>query len=111
MLKYVLFGSVAVLICVAVQAHAAALPNDEIDRAIACSVYGGFASDADPRTVPTKIAINRMVEAAVASGARSQAQVNDLFYETMQQAMDREPRGELSANWNECAKTFAQQAL
>lgn len=110
MLKLALFGSVAVLLCMAVQAHAAPPPSDEIDRAIFCSVYGGFAPEADPRTAPAKRAIDRIVEDAVASGARTQAQVRDQFYDTAMQAMKQEPREELIANWNECAASFAPQA-
>ena len=110
MLKIAMFGSVAVLLCLAAEARAVSLPENEVDRAIVCSVYGGFAPEADPRTAPAKRAIDRTVEEAVASGTRSQAQVNEVFYDTAMQAMKQEPREELSANWNECAATFAPQA-
>ena len=107
MLKFILFGSVAVLSCVAVDAQAVSLPNDEVDRAIACSVYGGFAPDADPRTTPARRAIDRTIREAVASGERTQKQVNDEFYDTAMLAMKDEPREELIANWNECRDSFA----
>lgn len=107
MFKIALFGSVAVLICAAAQARAVSLPSDEIDRAITCSVYGGFAPETDPRTASAKRAIDRAVEEAVASGARTQEQVRDQFYDVAMQAMKQEPREELIANWNECAATFA----
>ena len=64
MLKIALFGSVAVLVCAAFDARAVSLPSDEVDRAIVCSVYGGFAPEADPRTAPAKRAIDRTVEDA-----------------------------------------------
>ena len=110
MLKIALFGSVAVLVCAAFDARAVSLPSDEVDRAIVCSVYGGFAPEADPRTAPAKRAIDRTVEDAVASGARTPEQVRDEFYDTAMQAMKQEPREELTANWNECVASFAPQA-
>ena len=107
MLKFALFGAAAVLICAAADAQAVSLPSDEVDRAIACSVYGGFAPNQDPGTVPAKRAIDRTIEEAVASGQRTQAQVNDAFYDTAMQAMKQEPREELIASWNECRASFA----
>ena len=107
MLKFVLFGSAAVLICTAMEAHAVSLPSDEIDRAIACSVYGGFAPNQDPGTVPAKQEIDRTIAEAIASGQRTQRQVNDAFYDTAMQAMKQEPREELIASWNECRASFA----
>jgi hypothetical protein len=106
MLKYVLFGSIAVLICAAVQAQAVSLPSNDVDRAIACSVYGGFAPEADPRTAPAKREIDQTVREAVASGERTQRQVTDAFYDTAMLAMKGEPREELIANWNECRDSF-----
>jgi len=90
MLKIALFGSVAVLLCTAVQARA--LPSDDIDRAIACSVYGGFAPEADPRTAPTNRVIHRIVEHAIASGARTKQQLQDELYVVGMPAMKEAPR-------------------
>jgi hypothetical protein len=91
----------------AATAEAVSLPDDTIDRAIACSVYGGFAPNGDPGTVPTKRVIDRIVEDAVRSGQRTEKQVSDLFSDTAQLAMDSEPREELIANWRECRESFA----
>jgi hypothetical protein len=107
MWKYVLFGSAAVLLCTAMQAHAVSLPDDQIDRAIACSVYGGFAPNSDPGTVPAKRVIDHTIKEAVATGRRTQQQVNDAFYDTATQAMNDEPREELIADWRECRNSFA----
>ncbi|MBI1210471.1 MAG: hypothetical protein GC190_03335 [Alphaproteobacteria bacterium] len=106
MVRMALFGSVAIVICFAAQAHAVTLSDDTIDRAIACSVYGGFASNSDPQTASVRSKIERTIREAVATGQRTQQQVNDAFYDTAYRAMYDQPRAELTANWNECRTTF-----
>jgi hypothetical protein len=95
----VLFGAVA--------GSAWALPDDVIDRAVVCSVYGGFAPEADPRTAPARAAIDATVQNAIDQGLRTPEQVSQLFSEHTQLAIDDEPREELIANWNECRASFA----
>jgi len=107
MLKFVLFGSAAVLLCTAMQAHAVSLPGDLIDRAIACSVYGGFAPNSDRGAATTKRVIDHTIQQAIATGRRTPKQVSDAFFDTATQAMNDEPREELIANWNECRASFA----
>lgn len=111
MLKLILFGSVAVLLCTAAQANAVSLPDDPIDRAIACSVYGGFAPNTERGTVPAKRNIERTIKQAVADGRRTQQQVNDAFYDVATQAMNDEPREELVADWRQCRDSFAPADL
>jgi hypothetical protein len=91
----------------AVAAPAWALPSDVIDRAIVCSVYGGFAPVSDPRTAPARRAIDATVQNAIDQGLRTPAQVREMFSDKAQVAIDKEPREELIANWNECAASFA----
>jgi hypothetical protein len=91
----------------AIAAPAWALPDDTVDRAVVCSVYGGFASESDPRTAPTRRAIDATVQNAIDQGLRTPAQVRDLFSEHAQLAIDEEPREELIANWNDCVTSFA----
>lgn len=88
-------------------AWAISLPADEVDRAVVCSVYGGFAPNTDPQTLPAKRVIDHTIEEAVASGRRTEKQVNDQFYDTAKLAMYDEPRAELIADWNECRDSFA----
>lgn len=91
----------------AAAAPAWALPDDVIDRAIVCSVYGGFAPEADPRTAPAQRAIDATIQNAIAQGLRTPAQVRELFGERTEMAINDEPREELIANWNECRASFA----
>lgn len=91
----------------ATPARAVDLPSGDVDRAIVCMVYGGFAPEGDPRTGPAKRAINATVESAVASGVRTRDQVNAQMKDVIYLSMYEEPRSELSAAWNECAASFA----
>jgi hypothetical protein len=111
MLKPLLFSAplVAAALIWATSAHA--LPGDTVDRAIACSVYGGFAPNSDPMTVPAKREIDQIIREAIASGQRTQQQVSDAFNDAAQLAMNEEPREELIANWRECRESFGPRDL
>ena len=78
------------------------LPSDTVDRAIVCSVYGGFAPAADPRTAVASATSIRRCKARSASGVRTREQVETQMNDVIQLAMYEEPRAELIANWNEC---------
>ena len=109
MLKPMLFSAplVGAALIWAGFAHAVSLPGDTVDRAIVCSVYGGFAPNTDPLTVPAKREIEHIIRQAVNSGERTERQVSDAFNDAAQLAMHDEPREELIDNWNECRASFA----
>jgi hypothetical protein len=90
----------------ATPAWAVDLPNDTVDRAVVCSVYGGFApGDAD--SIAAKEVIDDTVQNALDEGVLTAAEMRATVNETTQSALYDEPRAELMANWNECRATFA----
>ena len=111
MLKPLLFSAPLIAGALLWAASAHALPSDTVDRAIVCSVYGGFAPNTDPMTAPAKRQIDEIVREAVASGQRTQQQVSDAFNDAAQLAMKEEPREELIANWRECREAFGPRDL
>ena len=103
---YRLATGLGLLALAATPARAVDLPNDTVDRAVVCSVYGGFApGDAD--SIAAKEVIDDTVQNALDEGVLTAAEMRARVNETTQSALYDEPRAELMANWDECRATFA----
>jgi hypothetical protein len=87
-------------------AWAVDLPNDTVDRAVVCSVYGGFAP-ADSDSIAAKEVIDETVQDALDEGLLTASEMRATINETTRAALYDEPRAELTANWDECRATFA----
>jgi hypothetical protein len=90
----------------ATPAWAVDLPSDTIERAVVCSVYGGFAPG-DLDSLAAKDAIDETVQDALDRGLLTASEMRATINETTQAALYEEPRAEVTANWDECRATFA----
>lgn len=96
-----------VLALAATPAWAVDLPADTVDRAVVCSVYGGFAPETDATSNAAKEVIDDTVQDALDQGLLTAAEMRATVSETTQLALYEEPREELMANWLACRDTFA----
>lgn len=87
-------------------AWAVDLPSDTVDRAVVCSVYGGFASS-DSDSIAAKEVIDDTVQDALDQGLLTASEMRATVNETTQAALYEEPRAEISETWDECRATFA----